>query len=45
MKIWQPIKWVVALPIITLGILGIGFAAAGFGFLTVAKYLALLIED
>jgi hypothetical protein len=45
MKIWQPIKWVVALPALTFGILGLGLAVFGYGCLIVAKYMLLLVED
>jgi len=45
MKIWQPIKWMVALPALVVGIVGFGLMMLGVGCFTVAKYMVLAVEN
>jgi hypothetical protein len=45
MRIWQPIKWVVALPALAIGVFGFMLMMLGVGCFTVAKYMILMVED
>jgi len=45
MKIWQPIKWVVALPALIAFVAGFVLTFMGLALITAGKYLVTLVDD